>query len=346
MTKKNRAAILYKAYDLRLEEVPIPEFNDDEVLIQLKASGICGSDVHYYKEGRVGDYIVENPMILGHESAGEIVEVGKNVKNFKPGDRVAIEPGVPCFKCRYCKEGKYNLCPDIFFFATPPDDGSFVDYVKFTSDFLFKLPDNMSYEEGAMLEPFSVGLFAVHKAQQEPGATVLVLGAGTIGLMTIQAAAVAGAGKIIAVDIKQENLELAKKLGATDVINAGKEDVLQKAPELCDDREIDVIYDAVGIGRTVRQGIELIKKGGTVVWIGLSNEEEAFSIGKIVFKEINIKGMFRYANMYQKAINLVEKGLVDLKSMITKRISFEEIPETMKAIADGQVEGVKTIVNM
>jgi L-iditol 2-dehydrogenase len=193
----NLTAVLYGINDLRLEQRPIPTPNDDDVLLQMEVVGICGSDVHYLVNGRIGDFVVEKPMVIGHEAAGTVVEIGKNVKNLKKGDRVAIEPGYGCRKCTYCKEGRYNLCPDMKFCATPPYDGNLARFYVHPADFCFKLPNNVSLEEGALLEPLSVGVHACKKGGVGVGSVVLILGAGPIGLVTLISAKAFGATKVI-----------------------------------------------------------------------------------------------------------------------------------------------------
>jgi len=343
---KMKAAILYKPYDLRIEEIPIPKISNDQVLIKIKSVGICGSDIHYYKKGRIGDFIVKEPFILGHECSGDIVQIGKNVSNVKEGDRVAIEPGIPCFKCRYCREGRYNLCPNIFFFATPPDNGSFCEYVAVSSNFVFPLPENVSYEEGAMLEPLSVGIFAVRRAKQNVGDVVVILGAGTIGLMILQAARVAGAGKTIITDVYDKRLEIGKELGASLVINVANNNLITTLNKYLKEDEVDVIYDAVGISETASQSVDIVRPGGTIVCIGLSNENTNFPLSKIVIKEIDLRGMFRYANTYPPAIRTLQQGLYNFTLVITRRVTLQDLPIIMKELSSESNEDIKVIVNM
>src|SRR5512141_2535439 len=182
-----QTAVLHRAHDLRLEERPIPRPGPDEVLVAIRAVGVCGSDVHYWHEGRIGDFVVQAPLVLGHECAGVVVESGAEVTSLAPGDRVALEPGVPCRRCPACKSGRYNLCPDVIFMATPPVDGAFAQYVVHPADFAYRLPDHASLEEGALLEPLSVGIHAARRAGVGLGDTVLVGGAGPIGLTALLA---------------------------------------------------------------------------------------------------------------------------------------------------------------
>ncbi len=202
MRQSMKAAVLHGPGDIRMQRVSIPGIGPDDVLIEVKTIGVCGSDVHYYVTGRIGRYVVREPLILGHECSGEVVRIGQNVRNVDIGDHVAIEPGVPCRRCRFCKSGRYNLCPDVRFLATPPINGAFAEYVASPCDFVYKLPENMTFAEGALIEPLAVGLHAAKRGQVVPGETVVILGAGTIGLMVLQAVKAYGATRIIAVDLE------------------------------------------------------------------------------------------------------------------------------------------------
>ncbi|MEN6304433.1 MAG: alcohol dehydrogenase catalytic domain-containing protein, partial [Armatimonadia bacterium] len=222
------AAVLNGVSDLRVEEVPRPELTDPcHAMVRVRSVGICGSDLHFYTEGRIGDFIVEEPLILGHEAAGEVIAVGEAVTCLQVGDRVAIEPGYPDRTCRLCKQGRYNLCESVTFLATPPVDGAFCEYLSWPADFLYKLPEALSLDEGAMIEPLSVGLHAVRMAAVSPGQSVAVFGAGPVGLATLQAALAAGATTAVVVDSVPYRLEAARSLGATHTLAAGAENVAQ-----------------------------------------------------------------------------------------------------------------------
>jgi len=222
-----KAVYLEEIGRLDVREIPIPEPGPRDVLVKMKSVGVCGSDIHYYEHGRIGDFVVREPLILGHECAGEVVEAGPEVIALQPGDRVAIEPGVPCRHCKHCLSGRYNLCTDVVFLATPPVDGAFCEYVTSPDDFAYKLPDNVSTEAGATIEPLSVGMHAVNLTGVGAGEAVLVLGAGPIGLLAVAAAAAAGAGHITAVDLLPNRLEAAGLMGASRTVNANEEDVAE-----------------------------------------------------------------------------------------------------------------------
>ena len=219
MDGKMKVAVMEDIGKMNLVERPIPKPQKNEVLVKLEYVGICGSDLHYYEHGRIGDYIVKPPFVLGHEASGIIVEIGENVKNLKLGDRVALEPGKTCGNCEFCKKGLYNLCPDVVFFATPPVDGVFQEYVAHEAALCFKLPDNMTTLEGALIEPLAVGFHAAIQGDAHLGQTAVVMGAGCIGLVSILALKARGVNNIYVVDIIEKRLEKARELGATGIIN-------------------------------------------------------------------------------------------------------------------------------
>ena len=220
----NRVAVLTRPLEIVLEERPVPEPGPREVLVEVSAVGVCGSDVHYYEHGRIGSHVVRAPLVLGHESAGRVVAVGDAVSKHAVGDRVTLEPGVPCGRCRECRAGRYNLCPDVVFFATPPVDGAFADYVTIHEDFAFALPDALSDDAGALMEPLSVGIWACRKAGVSAGDRVLITGAGPIGLLAMQVALAFGATQVEISDVSEPRLELARRTGATRALRAGADE--------------------------------------------------------------------------------------------------------------------------
>jgi L-iditol 2-dehydrogenase len=346
MTGKMKAAFLYKPGDIRIEEMDIPTPKDDEALIKIKAVGVCGSDVHFFEVGRIGDFVVKEPLILGHECAGEIVEVGKNVKDVKIGDRVAIEAGVPCRRCEYCRLGRYNLCSSVTFLATPPFHGAYREYITHPEDFLFKLPDNMTFEEGAMIEPLSVGTYAAERGGVNVRNTVAIIGAGTIGLMTLLAVKARGATDVIITDLEPFRLDLAKKLGATQTINARENDAVQKVLEYTNGGA-DVVFEAVGAPVTIQQAIKMARPGAVVVWIGMPTVDDiSIRIVEAICKELDIRGIFRYANAYKPAIKLVSKGKIDVNSMITTRFSLDEVQEALEYPGKHPGTCIKVIVDI
>ena len=234
-----KVAVMTDIQKMGFEERTIPVPKDNEVLVKLDYVGICGSDLHYYETGAIGDYVVKPPFVLGHEPGGVVVEVGKDVKHLKAGDKVALEPGKTCGHCEFCREGKYNLCPDVVFFATPPVDGVFQEYVAHEADLCFKLPENVSTLEGALIEPLAVGFHAAVQGDAHLGQKAVVMGAGCIGLVSMMALKARGVSEVYVVDVMDKRLEKAMELGATGVINGMKEDVVAKVKELTDGKGTD-----------------------------------------------------------------------------------------------------------
>ncbi len=250
MGEKNRACVLTALKTMEFREVPMPSPGPGEILMKMEAVGICGSDAHYYNHGKIGDFVVEFPFILGHECAGTIVGLGEGVTDLEVGDRVALEPGVPCGKCEQCRGGRYNLCPDVKFFATPPYDGCLMNYVTFPAEFAFKLPDNVSSVEGALIEPLAIGINAALTGGVKLGDTVLIFGAGCIGLVSLLAAKAYGATQVIVSDILPNRLAVAEKLGAT-VINSKEKDVVAEVMRLTGGKGAQVVLDCAGFSQTV-----------------------------------------------------------------------------------------------
>jgi len=344
--RKAKAAVLYKPFDLRVEEVEVREPADDEVVIRVKAVGICGSDIHFYKEGKIGKFVVEKPLILGHEAAGEIVEVGKGVKERKVGDRVAIEPGIPCRKCEYCKGGRYNLCPDMKFLSCPPYDGFFVEFAVVPWDFTFILPEGISFEEGAMVEPLSVGMQAAKRSGVSAGDTVAILGAGPIGLCTLQVVKAFGASPIIITDVVPFRLELAKKMGATYVINAKEEDVVAKINELTNGRGVDVTFECAGQTATTQITPYITKPGGVITLVGVTSEEvypmPMLEIAHM--RELDVRGVFRYANVHSLTVKLLGEGKLDAKPLITHSFSLDQAKEALDFVDKNKDKVIKGVI--
>lgn len=344
--RKSKAAVLHKPLDLRIEEVEVKEPAEDEVVIKVEAVGICGSDIHFYKEGKIGNFIVEKPLILGHEAAGEIVEVGKAVKERKPGDRVAIEPGIPCRKCEYCKSGRYNLCPDMKFLSCPPYDGFFQEYAVVPWDFTFLLPQGISFEEGAMVEPLSVGMQAAKRSGVSLGNSVAILGAGPIGLCTLQVAKAFGAFPIIISDVVPSRLETASKMGATYTINAKEEDVLKRVNELTSGRGVDVTFECAGQPATTQITPYITRPGGVITIVGVTSEEvypmPMLEIAHM--RELDLRGVFRYANVHSLTVKLLGEGKLDAKSLITHSFSLEETKEALEFVDKNKDKVIKGII--
>lgn len=334
----NKTAYMEEPCTMYVREIETPEPKVDEVQVKIEYCGICGSDVHYYQHGKIGDYIVEGKFTLGHEVAGTVTKIGAGVKQVKVGDRVALEPGIPCGKCEFCKKGKYNLCPDVIFFATPPVQGALQNYVTHPADMCFVLPENVTTEEGALAEPLCVGIHACQQGNVGLGKTVVILGAGCIGLVTLLAAKAAGASKVILVDLYEKRLEYAEQLGADGTINAKSADVIEEVKRMLKADGADVIIETAGSGKTIYQTPFLAKKGGTVVLVGMAVESDlTYNFAQVMAKELEIKSVFRYRNLYPMAIDSIAAGKINVKQIVTHRFSFDRVKEAFDTvIADAQ----------
>ncbi|MCM3270842.1 NAD(P)-dependent alcohol dehydrogenase [Paenibacillus elgii] len=345
LPEKMKAAIMKEPLRIEIEEVDVPEPRGNEVLVKVMAVGVCGSDIHYYEHGRIGNYIVEKPMILGHECAGIVAQIGPDVRNLQVGDRVAIEPGVTCGKCENCKAGRYNLCPDVEFLATPPYDGAFVQYLRHREDFLFKIPHELSFEEAALNEPFSVGIHAAKRLQIEPGSTVAIMGMGPVGLMAVVAAKAFGASKIIVTDLEDNRLEAAKALGAHHAINVRTQDANQVIKELTDGKGADAALETAGNPKALQTALGALKRGGKLAVIGLPAQNEVgLHIPFISEYEVEIYGIFRYANTYPQGIQFLSSGISDLSLLITDRYELDQTQEAMERARTNKAGSLKVVV--
>jgi D-xylulose reductase len=339
----NLSFFLNKPNDVGYSEIPKPTLQSEhDVLVAVNYTGICGSDVHYWVHGAIGDFVVKEPMVLGHESAGTIVEVGSAVKDLQPGDRVALEPGFPCRRCHDCRSGHYNLCPDMRFAATPPIHGTLTGLWNAPADFCYKLPDNVSLEEGAMIEPLAVAVHITKQATVKPGDSVVVMGAGPVGLLCAAVARAYGASKVVSVDIVQSKLDLATSFASTHSylsqrISAEENAAaLKKAAGL--GRGADVVIDASGAEPSIQTSLHTVRMGGTYVQGGMGKSDITFPIMQLCMKEVTAKGSFRYgAGDYALAIELVAQGKVDVKKLISGVVDFKDAESAFKKVKEGEV---------
>ena len=332
---KNRAAVLVRPGEIAIEQRPVPAPAVREVLVEVASVGVCGSDVHWYEHGRIGDLVVRSPLVLGHECAGRVVAVGGGVTKHAIGDRVCLEPGVPCGRCRECRAGRYNLCADVAFLATPPVDGAFADFVTIHEDFAFALPDGMSDDVGALMEPLSVGIWACRKAGITAGDRVLVTGAGPIGLLAMQVARACGAADVAVSDVNAHRLAVAERLGATRVLHAGRD-----APG-----ELDALLECSGHPGAVVAGIEALRPAGTAVLVGMGPQPTAeIPLSVIQNRELWLTGTFRYANTYPAAIELAASGRVDVAALITGHYGLEDTETALLAGRD-DAASIKVMVH-
>lgn len=323
-----RASVMTGVRTLEIEDRPVPTPAPYEVLIEVAAVGVCGSDVHYYREGRIGDFVVNDPMVLGHELSGRIAAVGDGVDESRIGQRVAVEPQHPCRRCKQCMAGRYNLCPEMKFYATPPVDGAFCRYVTIDADFAHPVPDSLSDEAAALLEPLSVAVTTMRKAGIVPGSSILIAGAGPIGIITAQAARAFGAARIVVSDPVASRRERALTFGATEVIDPMVDDVASLDPQ------VDVFVDASGAIPAVQSGICAVGPAGRVVLVGMGADNYPLPISHIQNLEITVTGVFRYTDTWPAAIHLASSGLVDLDRLVTGRYDLEHVADALESDTD------------
>jgi L-iditol 2-dehydrogenase len=335
VSARNLAAVLLRPGEIAIEQRPVPVPGPRDVLVEVSSVGVCGSDVHWYEHGRIGDLVVRSPLVLGHECAGRVAAVGADATKHAVGDRVCLEPGVPCGRCRECRAGRYNLCVDVAFFATPPIDGAFANFVTIHEDFAFALPDDLSDDAGALMEPLSVAIWACRKASVGAGDRVLVTGAGPIGLLAMQVARALGATDVAISDVNEQRLEAARRMGATRVLRAGHDAA----------GEVDALIECSGNPAALVAGIEALRPAGTAVLVGMGPKPTAeIPLALVQNRELWLTGTFRYANTYPAAIELAASGRVDLAALIT---GHYELDETEAALRAGRSDGasIKVMVH-
>jgi L-iditol 2-dehydrogenase len=317
-----RAAVLHAPHRVALEERPVPLPAPEEVLVRVRSVGLCGSDVHYYEHGRIGDYVVRSPLVLGHEPSGEVVACGDRASRHQPGQRVSLEPGVPCRACPQCLAGRYNLCPRMTFFATPPVDGAFCEYVVLHEAFAHPVPDSMSDDAAALLEPLSVAVWACGKADVSTGSRVLVTGAGPVGLLALQTARALGACEVVVCDLNPQRLTLARDLGATAVVDVGRESLDGSG------FEADVLLECSGSARATADGVRQVGRAGRVVLVGMGGDEVTLPLAHVQQHELVVTGTFRYANTWPTATSLA-LGDVELDRLVTHRFGLGEVEDAL-----------------
>lgn len=319
-----KVSVLRSVGQVGVEERPVPQPHADEVVVEIGSVGVCGSDVHYYEHGRIGPYVVDSPLVLGHEAGGVVTEVGQGVTSLRLGQRVSIEPGVPCRHCPQCLAGRYNLCPEVRFFATPPYDGAFSQYVAMPASFVHPVPDSISDDAAGLLEPLSVGVWACRRAHVSPGSTVLVTGAGPIGLIAAQTARAYGAEAVTVTDVNPHRLRVAEDLGL------GTIDVSDTA--LAESGiEADVLLECSGNARATWDAVSTMARAGRVVLVGMGGESVNLPLSYVQDRELVVTGAFRYANTWPTAIQLAASGRVDLDGMVTGHYGLDEVETALTA---------------
>ncbi|CDX38658.1 putative D-xylulose reductase [Mesorhizobium plurifarium] len=337
-----RALVLEKKGELSLREIALPQdVGPDDVRIAIHTVGVCGSDVHYYTHGAIGSYIVRQPMVLGHEASGTIIEVGANVTSLKVGDRVCMEPGVPNLASRATKLGIYNVDPDVRFWATPPVHGVLAPYAVHPAAFTYKLPDNVSFAEGAMVEPFAIGMQAAARARIVPGDVAVVVGCGPIGIMIALAALAGGCSKVLISDFSAPKLEIAGQYPGIVPVNIGEQSLVDAVATATDNWGADIVFEASGSPKAFANLFDIVRPGGAVVLVGLPVETVELNVPAAISKEVRIETVFRYANIFDRALQLIASGKVDLKPLITGTYDFSESIKAFERAAQGKPQDVK-----
>jgi L-iditol 2-dehydrogenase len=332
-----QAAVLEDERTVRIETRDRPTPEADAVVVRIEHVGICGSDVHYYEHGHNGDNELDVPTIMGHESAGTIVETGADVTGSSVGDRVALEPGVPCGSCRYCDIDEYNLCGDVRFMASPPDDGALVEYVAWPAQRTYSLPESVSTRAGALCEPLSVAIHANRRGNVGSGDTVLVTGCGPIGLLCMDAAYAAGAEDVIVADIVERKLELATERGAAHAIRTDERSLVDAVDEFTDGG-VDVVLECSGAEAVIDRTVESVRKGGQVVFVGLPQDPELpTDVFGLIDNELDISGSFRFRNTYAEAIDLLASGAVEVESLVDFELPLVDTRRAFERAADPEV---------
>lgn len=317
-----RASVLRSVGEVAVERRPVPRPGAAEALVRVGSVGVCGSDVHYYEHGRIGPYTLDRPLILGHEAGGEVVALGPGVNSLAFGQRVSVEPGVPCRSCVQCLAGRYNLCPDVRFFATPPYDGAFCEYLVMPTAFLHPVPDSVSDDAAALLEPLSVGIWACRRGMVTAGSRVLITGAGPIGLVSVQAAQAFGATEVWVSDVNPHRLKLAQRLGAV-ALDVSERPIGAWAPEP------DVLLECSGNATATVEAILTVAKAGRVVLVGMGSDELPIPLPYVQDRELVLSGAFRYANTWPTAIALVASGRVDLDGLVTDHYGLDDVEKAL-----------------
>ena len=337
-----RALVLEQQRELALRDIDLPlQVGPGMVKIAVHTVGVCGSDVHYYTHGKIGPFVVNAPMVLGHEAAGTVIEVGEGVTHLKIGDRVCMEPGIPDANSRASRLGLYNIDPAVKFWATPPVHGVLTSEIIHPANYTFKLPDNVSFAEGAMVEPFAVGMQAATKAKIAPGDTAVVLGAGPIGTMVAIAALAGGCARVIVADLAQPKLDIAALYQGVIPVNISQTNLVTEVSRLTDGWGADVVFECSGSPHAWKTIMDLPRPGGAIVVVGLPVEPVAVDIAAASTKELRIENVFRYAHQYDRAIALIASGKVDLNPLISETFEFDDAIKAFDRAVEARPTDVK-----
>ena len=342
---KSRAAVAFApGKPLEIVEIDVAPPKKGEVLIKVTHTGVCHTDA-FTLSGDDPEGVF--PVVLGHEGAGVVVEVGEGVTSVKPGDHVIPLYTAECGECEFCKRGLYNLCPDVQFLATPPVQGCYENYIAFPENMCFKLPENISTKEGALIEPLSVGLHAANQGNVQLGDSVVILGAGCIGLVTLLACKAHGASDITVVDVIPKRLDYAMKLGATRVINGKEKDAVEEIMKLTNGAGVEKVFETAGSPFTIQQTPYLVKRAGTITLVGISAQEKIeYNFAQIMDKEPTIKSVFRYRNIYPQAIAAIADGTIDVSGIVTHEFAFDDIQEAFDCAINNKDDVVKAVIKI
>ncbi|MDN7425851.1 NAD(P)-dependent alcohol dehydrogenase [Burkholderia sp. AU45388] len=342
-----KALVLERTRELALRDIDLPQaVGPGDVRIKVHTVGVCGSDVHYYVHGGIGPFRVDAPMVLGHEASGTVVETGAGVTHLRVGDRVCMEPGVPRLDSPATLRGLYNLDPDVRFWATPPIHGCLTPFVVHPAAFTYRLPDNVSFAEGAIVEPLSIGLQAAKKAAMKPGDLAVVIGAGTIGAMTALAALAGGAARVILADVVPDKLALFAGNPAVTTVDVRTRPLAEAVAEASGGWGADVVFEASGSANAYAGLVDLMCPGGCAVLIGMPVAPVPLDVVALQAKEGRIESVFRYANIFPRALALIASGAIDVKPFISRTFPFSEGVRAFEEAASGQPSDVKIQIEM
>ncbi len=342
-----KVARLFEPRDLRIVEEAEPKLSDGNLLVKITSVGVCGSDVHWYQDGHIGPTYLKEPLVLGHEISGEVVSVGKGVTGYEPGMPVALEPGVPCGKCAFCRRGFYNVCPDMRFCGTPPTDGAYQEYMVHPPRWAYPLPANVSPDEGTLAETLAVAIHAVDLSHIKAGMTAAIFGVGPVGLCILQTVKLSGATDIIVVDPIEERLEKAKKLGAAAVINPKKTNPVEEIKRMTGGLGVHVSFEAAGVTETPEQCAQITRPAGRVVLIGIPAEDKiTMEASNARRKGLSIMLVRRMMHTYDRSLDLVSRGMVDVKTLVSHKFGLDDVRKAFELV-DRYDDGViKAVVNI
>jgi L-iditol 2-dehydrogenase len=340
-----QAAVLHGVHDIRIERRPIPMPGKGEVLLKITSVGVCGSDVHYYNEGRIGSQVVTEPIIMGHEFSATVLQVGEGVDDTLTGHLVTVDPAIPCGKCELCLRGHPNLCQAVKFCGTPPVDGVFSEYAVMPAENCFLLPNGISSDEGALLEPVGVALHSVNLSHLKPGDTIAVLGSGPIGLLIGAVARMAGASMVYITEPLDYRREFAAHYCADGVFNPTGQDPVKEIIELTGGRGVDIAFEAAGAEDTPEQAAEVARPGGKVIVVGIPKDDSlSFNASIVRRKGLTIRLVRRMAHTYPTTIQLVAKQLIDLKPLITHRLPIADVGQAMELLSHYRDGVIKVVI--